>query len=113
MVATVQKLSFVEKAGYSLGDAAANFVFQTMVLFQLSFYTDTFGLAAAAAGTLLLVGRFWDDFFDPLMGVTADRTRTRWGKFRPWILWTAIPWGVVLLLAYTTPSWSSTGKLVY
>jgi len=110
---TPQKLSFIEKAGYSLGDAAANFVFQTMILFQLSFYTDTFGLAAAAAGTLLLLGRFWDAFFDPLMGVLADRTQTRWGKFRPWILWTALPWGIVMVLAYSRPDWSSGGKLVY
>jgi len=108
-----QKLSFVEKAGYSLGDAAANFVFHTMIIFQLSFYTDTFGIAAAAAGTLLLVGRLWDAFFDPMMGVMADRTNTRWGKFRPWVLWTAVPWGVVMVLAYTTPGFSTAGKLAY
>ena len=113
MSAKPQKLSFIEKAGYSLGDAAANFVFQTMILFQLSFYTDTLGIMAAAAGTLLLVGRLWDAFFDPMMGVMADRTKTRWGKFRPWVLWTAIPWGVVMVLAYTTPDWGVTGKLVY
>ena len=106
-------LSFVEKAGYSLGDAAANFVFMTMILFQLNFYTDTFGLAAAAAGTLLLVGRLWDAFFDPMMGTIADRTKTRWGKFRPWVLWTAIPWAVVMVLAYTTPDLSLTGKFLY
>jgi Na+/melibiose symporter-like transporter len=69
-----ERLSFVEKAGYSLGDAAANFVFMTMILFQLSFYTDTLGITAAAAGTMLLVGRLWDAFFDPMMGVLADRT---------------------------------------
>ena len=107
------KLSFVEKAGYSLGDAAANFVFMTMILFQLTFYTDTLGITAAAAGTMLLVGRLWDAFFDPMMGVMADRTHTRWGKFRPWILWTAIPWGVVMVLAYTTPNFSTTGKLIW
>jgi GPH family glycoside/pentoside/hexuronide:cation symporter len=110
---TTHKLSFVEKAGYSLGDAAANFVFMTMILFQLSFYTDTFGLAAAAAGTLLLVGRLWDAFFDPMMGVMADRTNTRWGKFRPWVLWTAVPWGVAMYLAYTTPHLGATGKFFY
>ena len=91
-----------EKAGYSLGDGAANFVFMTMILFQLNFYTDTMGIAAAAAGSLLLVGRLWDAFFDPMMGLMADRTNTRWGKFRPWVLWTAIPWGVAMVLAYTT-----------
>jgi Na+/melibiose symporter-like transporter len=108
-----QKLSFIEKAGYSLGDAAANFVFMTMILFQLNFYTDTLGITAAAAGSLLLVGRLWDAFFDPMMGVMADRTKTRWGKFRPWVLWTAIPWGVAMVLAYSTPDWGTTGKLVY
>ena len=113
MSAKPQKLSFIEKAGYSLGDAAANFVFQTMILFQLSFYTDTLGIMAAAAGTLLLVGRLWDAFFDPMMGSIADRTKTRWGKFRPWVLWTAIPWGVVMVLAYSTPDWGMTGKLAY
>jgi len=107
------KLSFGEKAGYSLGDAAANFVFQTMVLFQLNFYTDTMGIAAAAAGSLLLVGRLWDAFFDPMMGVIADRTNTRWGKFRPWVLWTALPWGVAMVLAYTVPGFGPTGKLIY
>jgi GPH family glycoside/pentoside/hexuronide:cation symporter len=107
------KLSFIEKAGYSLGDGAANFVFMTMILFQLTFYTDTLGITAAAAGTMLLVGRLWDAFFDPMMGVMADRTHTRWGKFRPWILWSAIPWGVVMVLAYTVPNFSTTGKLIW
>jgi glycoside/pentoside/hexuronide:cation symporter, GPH family len=109
----VQKLSFFEKAGYSLGDGAANFVFQTMILFQLNFYTDTMGIVAAVAGSLLLVGRLWDAFFDPMMGLMADRTNTRWGKFRPWVLWTALPWGVVMVVAYTTPNFSGAGKIVY
>ena len=107
------RLSFIEKAGYSLGDAAANFVFQTMILFQLSFYTDTMGISAAIAGTMLLVGRLWDAFFDPMMGAIADRTNTRWGKFRPWVLWTALPWGIVMVLAYTTPAISPTAKVLY
>lgn len=107
MSAPHQKLSFVEKTGYSCGDAAANFVFMTMVLFQLNFYTDTFGLSASAAAAILLWPRLWDALFDPIMGIIADRTQTRWGKFRPWILWTSIPWAVVMVLAYTTPQgWS-------
>jgi Na+/melibiose symporter-like transporter len=113
MAAKTQKLSFAEKAGYSLGDGAANFVFQTMILFQLSFYTDTLGVAAAAAGSLLLAGRLWDAFFDPMMGVIADRTNTRWGKFRPWVLWTAVPWGVVMVLAYTNPGWHDPWNIVW
>ena len=108
-----QKLSFAEKTGYSLGDAAANFVFMTMILFQLNFYTDTLGISAAAAGTLLLVGRLWDAFFDPMMGVMADRTNTRWGKFRPWVLWTSVPWGIAMVLAYTNPGLGITGNLVW
>jgi len=113
MADQMQKLSFGEKAGYSLGDAAANFVFMTMILFQLNFYTDTLGITAAAAGTLLLVGRLWDAFFDPMMGVLADRTNTRWGKFRPWVLWTAAPWAIAMVLAYTNPGLGMTGNLVW
>ena len=86
-----QKLSVVEKVGYGLGDTAANFIFQTMVMFQLVFYTDTFGITAAAAGTLLVVVRFYDAIFDPIMGAVADKTNTRWGKFRPWVLWKRLP----------------------
>ncbi len=106
------KLSFLEKAGYSAADAAANFVFMTMILFQTNFYTDTFGLTAGAAAAILLWPRLWDAFFDPVMGVLADRTQTRWGKFRPWILWTAVPWAVVMILAYTTPKGWSMGALI-
>ncbi len=107
------KLSFIEKTGYSLGDAAANFVFMTMILFQLNFYTDTLGISAAIAGSMLLIGRLWDAFFDPMMGVMADRTNTRWGKFRPWVLWTALPWGIVMVLAYTVPNFPPMGKVVW
>ena len=107
-----QKLTFFEKAGYSAGDAAANFVFMTMILFQTAFYTDVFGLSASAAAAILLWPRLWDALFDPIMGVLADRTNTRWGKFRPWVLWTAIPWAVVMVLAYTTPKGLSMGMLI-
>jgi glycoside/pentoside/hexuronide:cation symporter, GPH family len=107
-----QKLSFREKAGYSAGDAAANFVFMTMILFQTNYYTDVFGISAAAAGAILLSARLWDAFFDPIMGVLADRTQTRWGRFRPWVLWTAFPWAVVMVLAYTTPKGWSMGALI-
>jgi Na+/melibiose symporter-like transporter len=108
-----QRLSVVEKVGYGLGDTAANFIFQTMVMFQLAFYTDTFGITAAAAGTLLVVVRFWDAIFDPIMGIVADRTNTRWGKFRPWVLWTAVPFGIMGFLAFVTPDLGPGGKLVY
>jgi glycoside/pentoside/hexuronide:cation symporter, GPH family len=112
MNSSAERLSFLEKSGYSCADAAANFVFMTMVLFQLNFYTDVFGLSASAAAAILLWPRLWDALFDPIMGVLADRTETRWGKFRPWILWTALPWAVVMVLAYTTPKGWSTGALI-
>jgi GPH family glycoside/pentoside/hexuronide:cation symporter len=107
------KLSIAEKIGYGVGDMAANFIFQTMVMFQLAFYTDTFGIAAAAAGTLLVVVRVFDAAFDPVMGVIADRTNTRWGKFRPWILWTAVPFGLAAFLTFVTPDFDAGGKLAY
>jgi glycoside/pentoside/hexuronide:cation symporter, GPH family len=108
-----QKLSVKEKIGYGFGDGAANFVFQTMLIFQLPFYTDVFGITATAAGVLLLVGRFWDAAFDPFMGVIADRTETRWGKFRPWVLWSAVPFAVIFVLAFTTPHFGGAGKIIY
>ena len=109
-----QKLSFTEKAGYSAADAAANFVFMTMILFQTNFYTDVFGITAGAAATILIVARLWDAFADPIVGVLADRTKTRWGKFRPWILFTAVPWCVVMVLAYTTPKgWNMSAMIAY
>jgi len=108
-----EKLSAREKIGYSLGDGAANFIFQTMMLLQLSFYTDSFGLTAASAATLFLVTRLWAAVCDPIFGALADRTNTRWGKFRPWILWTAVPFGVLGYFAFTTPDLGPSGKIFY
>jgi len=107
-----QKLSLVEKAGYSAADSAANFVFMTFILFQTNFYTDVFGLTAGAAAAILMCARLWDAVADPMMGILADRTNTRWGKFRPWILFTALPWCVVMVLAYTTPKGWSMGAMI-
>ena len=92
---------------------AANFIFQAMLALQLSFYTDTFGLTAAQAGTLFLVVGLIAAAFNPVMGVIADRTSTKWGKFRPWLLWTAVPFGVIGVLTFTTPNISPAGKLIY
>ncbi|HEY1789339.1 MAG TPA: MFS transporter [Verrucomicrobiae bacterium] len=109
-----QKLSFAEKAGYSAADSAANFVFMTMILFQTNFYTDVFGLSAGVAAAILLWPRLWDAVADPIVGILADRTQTRWGKFRPWILFTAVPWCVIMILAYTTPKgWSVSAMVAY
>lgn len=113
MHSETQKLTVKEKIGFGLGDGAANFIFQTLMLLQLSFYTDTFGLSAVAAAGLFLVARLWGAVADPIMGAIADRTNTRWGKFRPWILWTAVPFGIIGYLAFTTPDFGTTGKLVY
>ena len=108
------KLSVKEKIGYSLGDLAANLVFQTLVTYLAYFYTDIYGLKANdASAVTLVVGLIAAFVFNPLMGVIADRTVSRWGKFRPWILWTAIPLGVTAMLAFSTPDFSYKGKVIY
>lgn len=108
-----QKLSVKEKVGYGVGDTASNIFFQTFILYITLFYTDVFGITAKAVGTMFLVTKIWDAVNDPIMGVIADRTNTRWGKFRPYLLWFAIPMGVLGVLTFTTPELSSTGKLIY
>lgn len=107
------KLSFREKAGYGLGDTASHFVWDMVGFWILIFYTDTFGISAAAAGTIMLIARVWDMVSDPLMGVIADRTNTRWGKFRPYLLWMALPYSVLAVLTFTTPDFGTTGKVIY
>jgi len=107
------KLSTKEKIGYGLGDTASNFFFQTFNIFLLYYYTDVFGLAPAAVGTMFLLARFWDAVNDPLMGVMADRTSTKYGKYRPYLLWVAVPYGVLGYLIFANPDLGSTGKLVY
>ncbi len=109
----IQKLSFSEKICYGLGDMAANFVFQAMLALQLSFYTDTFGLTPAQAGTLFLVVGLCAAVLNPVMGAIADRTNTRWGKFRPYLLWTAVPFGIIGVLTFTTPNLSAGSKIIY
>jgi sugar (glycoside-pentoside-hexuronide) transporter len=109
----IEKLSFAEKSGYALGDLAANFIFQAMLALQLDFYTHTFGLTAAQAGTLFLVVGLGVACLNPVMGVIADRTSTKWGKFRPWLLWTALPFGIFGVLTFTTPGFSPAGKIIY
>jgi GPH family glycoside/pentoside/hexuronide:cation symporter len=106
-------LSAKEKIGYGLGDTASHFVWDMVGFWILIFYTDTFGISAAAAGTIMFIARIWDMVSDPLMGVISDRTRTRWGKFRPYILWTALPYSVLAVLAFTTPDLGQTGKVIY
>ncbi|WP_323815193.1 MFS transporter [Cellvibrio sp. NN19] len=108
-----QKLSVVEKVGYSLGDLAANLIFQTLVTFLAFFYTDVYSISPGKAAMIMAAGGLFGAFFTPVMGIIADRTNTRWGKFRPWLLWTAIPFGAVALLAFSTPDFDENGKVIY
>jgi len=122
MEAKTQKLTFAEKTGYAFGDAASNLFWMTFIYFQSKFYTDVFFYTPDAAledrllkklAILLLLTRFFDMGFDLFMGVMGDRTRTRWGKFRPYLLWFAIPFGIISTLTFTTPGFSPNGKLIY
>ncbi|GAB3021036.1 glycoside-pentoside-hexuronide (GPH):cation symporter [Bowmanella dokdonensis] len=106
-------LSVREKVAYGLGDTASNIVFQSVMLFLSFFYTDVFGISPAVVGTLFLVVRIFDAITDPLMGAINDRTQTKYGKFRPYLLWLAIPFGLISVLAFTTPDLSEQGKIVY
>src|SRR5215510_9052216 len=109
-----QKLSVFEKIGYSLGDLAANLVFQTLITYLAYFYTDIYKLNPKDASAIILaVGLVAGFGFNPLVGAIADRTNSRWGKFRPWILWTAIPLGVAAFLAFSTPPFAYKGKVIY
>ena len=107
------KLSIKEKIGYSLGDTASHFVWDMVGFWLLFFYTDVYGISAAAAGTIMLVARFWDMAIDPVIGVVSDRTNTRWGKFRPYILFGAIPYAILAILTFTTPNLGEAGKIIY
>lgn len=108
------KLSIIEKLGYSFGDLAANLIFQTLITFLAYFYTDIYGLKGPHASILIFtVGIFAAIVFNPIIGALSDRTNSRWGKFRPWILFTAIPFGAVALLTFTTPNFPYKWKLVY
>ena len=109
-----EKLSITEKIGYSLGDLAANLVFQTLMTYLAYFYTDIYGLEANDATALMfIVGTVAAFGFNPIVGAIADRTKSKWGKFRPWILWTAVPLGIISVLAFSTPDFSYQGKLIY
>ena len=112
-LAAIKGISFKEKVAYGLGDTASNFYWQMFQNFLLFFYTDVFGISAAAVGTMFFVIRTWDTGIDPLMGVIADRTHSRWGHYRPYLLWGCVPISVMGVLMFTTPKLSPYGKLVY
>ncbi len=107
------KLPFKEKVGYALGDTASHFVWDMVGFWLMFFYTDIYGISAAAAGTIMLIARFWDMAIDPIIGVLSDRTNTRWGKFRPYILFGAVPYAVLSVLTFTTPNFGGFGKILY
>ncbi len=110
---SVEKIRLKEKIGYGLGDAASSMFWKIFGMYSLFFYTDVFGITAAAAGFMFLVARLWDSFFDVLVGIVSDRTKTRWGKYRPFLLWFAIPFAVMGAITFYTPDFGQTGKLVY
>ncbi len=102
-----------EKLGYAAGDAASNLYWKTFEFFLLYFYTDVFGLPAASVVTLLLVTRIWDAVNDPIFGYLADRTSTRWGRFRPYLLWGSVPLAIFGAAVFYTPELGSRGRLAY
>src|SRR5690554_838997 len=102
-----------EKIGYGLGDAASSMFWKLFGMYLLFFYTDVFGIEAGVVGTMFLITRVWDSFFDPVVGIVSDRTDTKWGKFRPYLLFVAVPFGILGVLTFTTPDFSTTGKIVY
>jgi len=113
MSTATQNLSFKEKISYGFGDLASVLYWQTFMLYFTYFYTDVFLIPAGAAATMFLVSRIWDGVNDPLMGVIADRTKTRWGKFRPYLLWLCVPFAIVGVFTFTVPDFGLTGKLIW
>ena len=107
------KITLKEKIGYGFGDAASSMFWKIFGMYSLFFYTDVFGITAAAAGTMFLIARLWDSVFDVFVGIMSDRTKTRWGKYRPYLLWFAIPFAVMGAITFFTPDFTQTGKLIY
>ena len=108
-----EKISLREKIGYGLGDAASSMFWKIFGMYSLFFYTDVLGITAAAAGTMFLVARLWDSFFDVFVGIISDRTKSRYGKYRPYILWFALPFAVMGAVTFFAPDFGQTGKIVY
>ncbi len=106
-------ISIREKIAYGLGDTASNIIFQTVMMFLLLFYTDVMGLSPAAVGTMFLLVRLIDAVTDPIMGNIADNTTTKWGQFRPYLLWLSFPFAIISILAFTTPDISADNKIIY
>lgn len=113
MINTSSKVTLKEKIGYGLGDAASSMFWKLFGMYLLFFYTDIFGIDAAIVGTMFLITRIWDSLFDPVVGVISDRVESKWGKFRPFLLYVSIPFGIMGFLTFTTPGFSMSGKIVY
>ncbi|NKI33304.1 MFS transporter [Croceivirga thetidis] len=109
----MDKLKLKEKIGYGFGDFASSMFWKMFSVYLLFFYTDVFGISAAVVGTMFLITRIFDGVNDPIMGIIADKTKTKWGKFRPYLLWMAIPFGILGVLTFTTPDFSTSGKIIY
>lgn len=107
------RLGVIEKIGYGLGDTASNLYFQFFNLFLFYYYTDVFGLNPAAIGTMYLIANLWDAVNDPIMGAIADRVQTKRGKYRPFLLWCALPYGLLGYAIFANPDLGETGKLFY
>jgi GPH family glycoside/pentoside/hexuronide:cation symporter len=107
------KLRFREKFSYGFGDLASVMYWQTFMVYLTYFYTDVFGIAAAAAGAMIGLSRSMDAFVNPVIGMIADRTQTRWGKFRPYLLWFCVPLAVLGVLTFTVPNLPASGKLIW
>ena len=107
------KITLKEKIGYGFGDAASSMFWKIFGMYSLFFYTDVFGITAAAAGTMFLIARLWDSVFDVFVGIAADRTKSKWGKYRPYLLWFAIPFAVMGVITFYVPDFGSSGKLIY
>ena len=107
------KLSIKEKVGYSSGDLASRFVWDMVNFWMVFFYTDIFGISPLIAGAIVAAGSIWDAVVDPIVGIISDRTNTRWGKFRPYLIFGSVPLAIILVLAFTTPAFSPTGMIIY
>lgn len=108
-----EHITLKEKIGYGLGDAASSMFWKLFSMYLMFFYTDIFGMEAKVVGTMFLVTRVWDSLFDPVIGVLADRTQSKWGKFRPYLLYVAVPFGVIGVFTFYTPALAESGKLLY
>lgn len=109
----IKPLSFEEKVGYGVGDMASNFYMGVINVFLLYYYTDVWGISPASAAFMFLITKVIDAVSDPAMGLIADRTRSRWGRYRPYLLWGALPCGLLGYLLFLGPDLSETGKLIF